>query len=51
MSFSRAVAAQSDDLQQLSAADLLSWLRAHQSSAGVALSASAWLVTAYRPAE
>ena len=51
MSFSRAVAAQSDDLQQLIAADLLSWLRAHQSSAGVALSASAWLVTAYRPAE
>lgn len=49
MSFSRAVAAQSEQLQQAIAADLLSWLQAHQSSAGVSLPASAWLVTAYRP--
>jgi len=50
MSFSRVVEAQPEPVRQAIADDLLAYLAAHHSSAGIALDASAWLVTAIRPA-
>ena len=47
MSFSRVVEAQPEPVRQAIADDLLAYLAARHSSAGIALDASAWLVSAW----
>ena len=49
MSFSRVVEAQTESVRQAIADDLLAYLAARHSRAGIALDASAWLVSALRP--